>query len=321
MGPAVTTRAPDDLLPVFDLDLVLVTGKGGVGKTLVAASLAHAATRVGLRPLLITLGPAAALEVVLGAPVRSRPAPTLGAIRAMTVDPRETVADTISGLLRSRRLSRAVIGAPGLRGLLAAAPGVEELALWDALERALAERDDAIPRHRPIIVDLDATGHAKMFLDLPGTLSGLADHGPLAPLVARARARLHAPGTGVCLVTRPAPLVVEETLDLYHDLVDRELLVAGLVVNLAPGAPPVPAALVPRLDELADLAQRRGDVEIERDVAVARAQLARHRDATAALGELKEQIQAPVVELPWLDDPTGLAALTRLGGLLTGGAR
>ncbi len=238
----------------------------------------------------------------------------------MAADPRAAVADTVAGVLGSRRLARAVIRAPGLRELLAAAPGVEELALWDALDRALIARDGGLPLNRPVIVDLDATGHAQMFLDLPGTLAGLAARGPLAPLVARARDRLHAASTGICLVARPAPLVVEETVALYHDLVDRELLVAGLVVNDAPGPVPVPPEHAPALDELAALAAARGDVEIERDVDVARARLARHHRAMAARDELQRVVGAPLVELPWLDEPTGAMALDRLGRRLTGAA-
>ena len=117
------TMGNDDLLPVFDLDLVLVTGKGGVGKTLVSAALAVEAARMGMRPLLVQLGSPAPLEALFGVLVGPRPTFVGSGVSALTLDVDLALVEYFEAHLPAPRLARALAGNSVLRSLFRAAPG------------------------------------------------------------------------------------------------------------------------------------------------------------------------------------------------------
>ena len=300
---------------LLDLDLVLVTGKGGVGKTFVAAALAHEAARVGGRPLLVSLGPKAPLELLFGARLGPAPGPLAGGIDGVVLDPEATVPRALAAVLGSQRLAAAAFRNRALRSFLDAAPGVAELAAWTRIEDFVAAREFGLRRHQPVIVDMDASGHAAMMLEVPSILGPFAGRGPLEPLVGAVAARLAAPSTGALLVAAPAPLVVEETLALYDDLVGRlGVFVAGAAINRMPDRP-LPGLLQRRLDEIEPaLVAARADLAA--DVWFARRQLARFEAQVHAARTLAASLDAPVALLPDLADPAGRTALARAGRAL-----
>ncbi len=311
----------DDLLPVFDLDLVFVTGKGGVGKSLVSAAIASEAARVGLRPLLVQLGSRTSMEAIFGTRLAAQPTFVGSGVTALSLDPNTALVEYLEAHLPAPRLARLLARSAGLRWLFRAAPGVPELVSLDRLARFLDEREPGRARWRPIIVDLDASGHARMFFDLPRVLGRFAAGGPLEPVVGRVRAMLEAPGTGVCLVGLGTPLAGRETQELYRVLVDQyEMLVAGLVINDLI-QPPLPGIVDRDLDQLDQWAASTGAREVELDVDYGRRVRRRYEASRRAVAELRAAVAAPCVEFPRLEHPTGAAALRRLAPLLTGGAR
>jgi anion-transporting ArsA/GET3 family ATPase len=315
------TNDPDDLLPVFDLDLVLVTGKGGVGKSLVAAGLAYEAARMGLRPLLVKPGSSASLEAMFSTLVGTRPTFVGSGVSAMGLDVDEALVEYLEAHLPAPRLARLLAGNSVLRSLFRAAPGVAELVSLDRLAALLEEREPGRPRWRPIIVDLDASGHARMFLDLPQVLDTFVAGGPMEGVVERAREMLGAAGTGVCLVGKASPLAAQETIELYRALVEEhQLLVAGLVVN-GVARPPLPGVDPSQIDALEIHARDHDAREILHDVAFARRALARYAHSQDAIARLRKAVDAPCIEVPALEIPLGRAAMARVGPLLSGAGR
>jgi len=300
---------------LFDLDLVLVTGKGGVGKSLVSVALAEAAARVGARPLVVSLGPTAALETLFDAPVGPAPAGVGGGVEAVALTSEQTVPAALARVLGSERLAQIAHRNRALRSFFDAAPGVVELAAWAAIERLVGLREFGLRRYQPVIVDMDASGHAAMMLEVPDLLAPFARTGALARLVEATRARLSAPSTGALLVATPAPLVVEETLDLYDELVGaRDLLVAAVVLNRVPG-PPLPglgpaqlAALAPALLAAAP--------DLAADLSFAHREQARYRAVVEAACGLARSVDAPVACVPEIPMPAGRAALLAAGRAL-----
>jgi arsenite-transporting ATPase len=259
-----------------------VGGKGGVGKTTVAAALAVSLADAGERVLVLSVDPAHSLGDALGVELgaEAAPVPEAPGVEALEVDPareqerflaehREALARVVE---RGTYLERPDVGAL----LDLAIPGMDELS---AMLRLISLADEA-PRRR-VVVDTAPTGHTLRLLDLPRLASGWisaleameAKHRQVAAALAGAyredeaarhlaslRARverldtlLRDPAhTRFLLVTTPEPVVRGETARYLEALRERGIPLGGVVVNRAvegaePPAPGVPAAYVPPL--------------------------------------------------------------------------
>lgn len=300
---------------LLDLDLVLVTGKGGVGKTFLAAAFAHEAARVGARPLLVSLGPSAPFELLFGVRLGPEPVGLGDGIEGVALDPEHTVPRALATILGSERMARAAHRNRALRSFLDAAPGVPELAAWAAIEGFVTQREFGLRRFHPVVVDMDASGHAAMMLDVPAVLRPFAGRGPLDALVGAVERRLAAASTGALLVSLPAPLVVEETLSLYDALVGRlGILVAATVINRMP-EPPLPAVAPARLDALAEHGAAR-DRAIAADLWYAHRELRRFASQVEAARSLAAAVDAPTATVPEVADPQARTSLARAGRAL-----
>ncbi len=135
-------------------------------------------------------------------------------VHAMNVDVREALVDYLTEHVRVRGIARRILGNRALGRFFDAAPAVAEIATLNKLRAlSLAERGGR-PLWRPILVDLDATGHALMFLEMPRVFDAIARSGPLRRLLDSVVALLGDPATTVLhLVTLPGELPVQETIE------------------------------------------------------------------------------------------------------------
>ncbi|MEO0322054.1 MAG: ArsA-related P-loop ATPase [Myxococcota bacterium] len=289
----------------------LFTGKGGVGKTTLVAATALAAAEEGQRPLVVELGHRASLRTVFGVPVGHAPTAVGAGVHACNVDFDEALLDYVVDHVRFRPLARRLSEQSTLQRFFRAAPAVAEIVTLRRLERLAEETHRGTPRWDPLLVDLDATGHALMFLALPEVFEGLAREGPLRAALDRFGALLSDARTRLHLVTLPAPLPTQETLELHATLAARSghatVPLGALLVNRMP---PRPLGEV-RRESLAALGPA-----FDADVALAKRAFARFDEARACVARLEEALPLPTVVLP--DDrdlrrtPT-LAAITALG--------
>jgi len=294
-----------DLLEFFaTARLVVVAGKGGVGKTTVTAALASSAAGAGLRVLVIEVegksGLAALLggggelgydEVVLAA--GQGPGGT-GQIRARTVTPARALSDYFEdhGLRRlSHRLSRT-----GVLDIVAtAAPGIDDILVLGKVKQL-----ERLGGADLIVLDAPAAGHAITFLQSANGLLDAVNVGPIHTQAQDVVDMLSDPErTQVVLVTLPEETPVNELVDTAFALEDRVGVSLGPVVvnGLYPeldGLDVDPAATASALgaevaaDDLdamaAAAAFRRDRVELQRE------QLAR----------LADRLPLPQVRLPFL---------------------
>lgn len=295
------TTAPQSLL---DYRLVIVTGKGGVGKTTVACWLAEAARQAGKRVLLAETAPvesvAARFErdpAPLGYPGRTlRPG-----LEALRIDPHDALADYVRlqtglGLVTDR-----ILGSEMFRQLLDAAPGWRELILLGKLWHAEQKGDDqGRPVHDLIVVDAPATGHGLTFLDVPRVARQAVRAGPLARHAGWVEDLVHDRERTLLLpVTLPEELPVRETIELVERARgDIDIGVDRVIVNRCP-APPA-------LEVRTALASAGGEFAPERlpktegllallDHALARGDLAARQRRAVGLG-----CGLPLVDLPTL---------------------
>jgi anion-transporting ArsA/GET3 family ATPase len=283
--PSRAVRPP--LKPV-----VLVTGKGGVGKTTVAAGLAEAARKRDGRAMLIEFGDGESGRRVLGRNTK---------VVHRIVDPKIAMEQAVGDLLGSTLLAKVFLGNFAVRPMLRAAPAIRELAM---LERVRAYADEMPPGTR-VVVDMPATGHGLTWLRLPVQMRDMFASGPIHDLAVRVIDRIGSPEKcSVVVVTLPERLVLTETVELCHALDhDVKLPAARLVVNRLP-AEMAPAAF----DEARALVTRGGpEAPAARELLrVIEARAEARKDALEILAKAMKRgdvTNEPVLYGELLDDP------------------
>ena len=204
--------------------IVLVTGKGGVGKTTIAAGLAAAAAKRDGKAVLVEFGDGDSGKRVLAGARRS-------GVMHEVVEPRTALEKSVGRLLGSRMLAKVFIGNFAVRRMLRAAPALRELAMLDAVGR-IADK----AKGRRVVVDMPATGHGLAWLRLPMQMRDLFGSGGLYELSERLVHRLVAPrACSVVVVTLAERMVLQETLELCSAL-EKEVGMppSRLVVNRFP---------------------------------------------------------------------------------------
>lgn len=313
------TQSPNVRSPaagLLDRRLLLFTGKGGVGKSTVVAALAVEAARRGHRPLIVELGHRASMQAIFAVPqIGHEPIPVTadGKVSAANLDLDEAIVDYVVEQVKIRRVARTITGNRILQNLLRAAPAVREIALLNKLRLFEREQSHGRPTWGPILVDLDATGHALMLLDMPQILGNLLSGGPLRGLVDVLTGLFTDPSrTLLNLVTLPAEIPVQETLELHQRLAHSKGIQLGAVfVNQVPPLPLDPE-LRPLLPELAALAARANLDELAGDLDLAALALDEHARVDELIATLHHALRLPLALLPRID-PQDPAALQRLG--------
>jgi len=208
------------------------TGKGGVGKSTVLGALATVAARNGKKPLIVELGAHTSSSHLFGGPeVGYDPSEVAAGVFATRVQFEPALVDYITSRLKLRLVATLVTRNKSLRRLFMAAPGVDEIVTLHRV--AQLARDD---RWDPILVDLESTGHALMFFDLPSVLEVFLKDGPLRQVLDSATDLVRDESRcAIHIVTVPEPLAVNETVQLYRGLRNREDLHLGnLFINRIP---------------------------------------------------------------------------------------
>jgi anion-transporting ArsA/GET3 family ATPase len=293
----------------------VVTGKGGVGKTTVAAALGLVASRRGLRTIVAEV----ARRDDVSRAFKSNAGPASGTreggegiheeelapgLHHVSIDPEEAMELYLADQLASRALADVLTSSRTFTYLAAATPGMRELLtvgkVWE-----LAQEDRRTPGARPydlVVLDAPATGHGVAVLTAPRTFAQAARVGRIARQGRTIDAMLSDPArTGVVVVARPEEMPVSETLTLQA-AVHREVgLDVGLVV--ANGVLPqrFSADEVRRLEAAAD----------GPEVRAARHAHARARAQRVQLRRLRRGARAPVATLPFVFDGDILASLAR----------
>lgn len=220
------------LRDLTDFRLIVVTGKGGTGKTVVSCELAEAARRAGQRVLLIETAATESIASLFENPPRPlgykgrelRPG-----LHALHIDPHEALADYARVQIGLGALTDRVLRAETFQQLLEAAPGWRELIILGKIWH-LEQKTDASgkPLYDLLIVDAPATGHGLTFLDVPRVVQGAIRGGPLARHASWVEALIHDRERTLLLpVTLPEDLPVLET----KELIDRAQSELGIGVD------------------------------------------------------------------------------------------
>ncbi len=305
----------DVLEDLLDRRLLIVTGKGGTGKTTVSVSLALLAARRGLNTVLIEVSDENASTPLLEDRPGSIPdgngrdpvpvAPNLSLFR---VDPREALSEYLELQLYVRPVIKAVTRSPVFRRLLDAAPGWRDLITLGKLWHLESRIDGKRPVWDLLVVDAPATGHGLSFLSVPRVVIETVRMGPLRRHTDWVQALLTDPRRTLVLpVTVGEELPVRETLELCTRVRELGLVTGPLLANAVEPEP-----------DLVDVNSVLGwlNTDPERCVGGLSFEVLRrcldHASRRAALQrlflrELREQSKCPVIELPFV--PGGVRGL------------
>ncbi|MCO4762129.1 MAG: ArsA family ATPase [Myxococcales bacterium] len=316
----MTNRPTAPLLPsLFARRFVIISGKGGVGKSTISSALALAAARAGLRTCVLQLHTRDAIGRHFGSeqigydPVPLVPGlPLFGA----NLEPKQALREYGLMKLRFRALHRIVFENDVMRRLLRMIPGMNETFL---LGKAwFMEEKEVDTQGRPLwdllVVDAPSTGHGVSLFRLPEVLLQTVPVGPMAEDARRMRAMLTDPKrTSFNIVTLPQELPVNEAIDLSRQARESVGVPTGyLIANcvLPDLLPPIAPATLSRLARAANSTAVRGVVASTDHYLHWRGQ------QQAELQRLRQAAKLPVVELPHLLKPLDRQGIEHLSSLL-----
>jgi anion-transporting ArsA/GET3 family ATPase len=288
---------------LLDKRLIVVTGKGGVGKSTVALALGLKAAERGRRTIVAEV---ASQERMSHAFHRGNVGFTETELRpnlyGISIDPDEAMREYVLLALKVKAMRDLLFRSKLFTYLAAATPGLKELVtIGKVWELALDERK--IKSGKPydlVILDAPATGHGVGFLQTPRTFANVARVGPIATQAETLHRFLtNHRKTGVAIVALPEEMPVNETAMLERDLT-RTVGVAVDHIYLN--------GLYPERFNAADdevLESNHGELAGPANDAVAAALAVRRRSAAQReqLGRLKDMTRAPVTTLPFLFEP------------------
>lgn len=281
-------------------NVLIVAGKGGVGKTTVGACLGVAAARAGFDALLIELEGFSHLAPTLQvgslgyeprvvkhhAPVTETG--SRGRLRAMQLRPEDALTDYLNRSGMGPLINR-VSRAGAVEVVTAAAPGIRDLVTLGKIRQmeqaAVADL---------IVVDAPASGHAITFLTCAAAMAASSSSGPIREQADQVLAMLgDDTRCQVLLVTLPEETPVSETVETAFAIEDRVGLKLGpVVIN----------SVWPAIE---GLDRRLADVERDTDVdpallAAARFRLDRQADQRDQIERLAQELPLPQIRLPHL---------------------
>src|SRR4051794_3205149 len=302
---------------LLERSLVYVTGKGGVGKTTVAAAIGLAGAARGRRTIVCEVAHQDRVSRAFAREgVREEEEVRLeDNLWAITIDPEQALREWLAGQLGGGAPARLLARSHAFQYFVAAAPGAKELiTIGKCWELAQHERWDRrnTRNYDLVVVDAPASGHGLAMLNTPRTFGEIARVGPIRRQAARIREMLaDTQRTGYVAVAIPEEMPVNETLELEEQL--PATVGAPLDAIVVNGLYPerFTRAETERLHEAAAASRE------PRSAAALRAALAeyeRARTQRSHLRRLRREATAPVLTLPFLFEPrVGLDQWRRLG--------
>jgi arsenite-transporting ATPase len=195
--------------------LILVTGKGGVGKSTCAAAIAMAAAERGKKALLLEFAAHSAFSSLFGLMnLTHQPQEIFTNVYAANLTMEECLREYFTSQLKIKRLVNLALGNKVLARFWRALPSISEVMILYKLTKLEEEEVQGRPQWDVIIVDLPATGHALTMLGMPQSLKRIFPVGPVASQV-REIAQLLSDDrkTALTVVTLPEELPVNETVE------------------------------------------------------------------------------------------------------------
>ncbi|MEV5441337.1 ArsA-related P-loop ATPase [Streptomyces sp. NPDC052644] len=312
--------------------LQVVSGKGGTGKTTVAAALALALATEGSRTLLVEVEGRQGIAQLFGTrplPYEERKiavAPGGGEVYALAIDAEQALLDYLQMFYKLGAAGRALKKLGAVDFATTIAPGVRDVLLTGKACEAVRRKDRSgrfVYDH--VVMDAPPTGRVTRFLNVNDEVAGLARMGPVHHQAQAVMRVIKSPETAVHLVTLLEEMPVQETADGIAELRAAELPVGNVLVNMVrPRLLDEDAVRAAAGDRRADVARALAAAGVDgadRLVDPLLSQAAEHARRVELEREQREalaKLQVPTYELPLLGGGVDLAGLYRLARELRG---
>jgi len=305
-----------------------VTGKGGTGKSTVAAALALTLASGGRKVLLVEVEGRQGIAQLFDVPplpykeLKIAIAEHGGHVNALAIDIEAAFLEYLDMFYNLGIAGRAMRRIGAIEFATTIAPGLRDVLLTGKIKESVIRVDkDKLPVYDAIVVDAPPTGRIARFLDVTRAVSDLAKGGPVYSQAEGVVKILHSDQTAIHLVTLLEALPMQETMEAIDELQELGLPIGSVIVNRN-----IEAYLEP--DDLAKAAE--GDVDADAVRAGLAAAGIKLRDADfaglltetiqhatritarAASAEQLEQLQVPRLELPTIADGVDLGSLYEL---------
>jgi len=314
----VTRRA--DLWPAR---LHVVTGKGGSGKTTVAAALALALAAGGRRTLLVEVEGRQGIAQLFGSPPlpyeerRIAAAAGGGEVRVLAIDAEEALLEYLEMFYRLGTAGRALRRLGAIDFATTIAPGLRDVLLTGKVKEATTRTRNGHRVYDAVVLDAPPTGRIGRFLNVTAETAKLTKVGPIKTQSDGVAALLRSPITAVHVVTLLEEMPVQETVDAIEELGRLRIPVGHVIVNEAQ-EPLLAAATVTQ----AELRRGLGAAGLPTDRATVaglhaevKAHLTRQELEDSLRGDLAE-LGRPIIELPLLPGGVDREGLDTLAAAL-----
>ena len=308
--------------------LHFVTGKGGTGKSTVAAALALTLASGGRKVLIVEVEGRQGIAQLFDVPplpykeLKIATAEHGGQVNALAIDIEAAFLEYLD-MFYNLGLAGRVMGRIGaIEFATTIAPGLRDVLLTGKIkESVIRVGKDKLPVYDAVIVDAPPTGRIARFLDVTRAVSDLAKGGPVYSQAEGVVKILHSDQTAIHLVTLLEALPMQETMEAIDELQGLGLPIGSVIVNRN-----IAAYLEP--DDLAKAAE--GDVDadaVRSGLAAAGIKLhdadfaglltetiqhATRMTARAATAEQLDELNVPRLELPTIADGVDLGSLYEL---------
>ena len=201
-----------DVRKLLNSRLILVTGKGGTGKTTVSASLGRLLADRGERTVVAevdTFRPA--LTPMLGKKPTYEPLVVAPNLHICNISWRDALVEWLRAHVPGQRVVRKILDNKLVQTFLDATPGLRETVILSRVVTLLETYDR-------VVVDMPASGHAISLLGVPNVAIGLMRGGPIRERAEVILRHLSAASTALVIVGLPEEMVVNETVELWERL-------------------------------------------------------------------------------------------------------
>lgn len=313
--------------------LHFVTGKGGTGKSTIAAALALTLAAGGRKVLLVEVEGRQGIAQLFDVPplpyqeLKIATAERGGQVNALAVDIEAAFLEYLDMFYNLGIAGRAMRRIGAIEFATTIAPGLRDVLLTGKIKETVIRMNKGAktPVYDAIVVDAPPTGRIARFLDVTKAVSDLAKGGPVHSQAEGVVKLLHSDQTAIHLVTLLEALPVQETLEAIEELAEMELPIGSVIVNRN-----IPAYL--DNDDLAKAAEGVVDADAVRaglatagieledaDFAGLLTETIEHATRISARSETAQQLeslQVPRLELPTISDGVDLGSLYELSEVL-----
>jgi anion-transporting ArsA/GET3 family ATPase len=223
--------------------LHVVTGKGGTGKTTVAAAMALAVAERDKRVLLVEVEGRQGLAQLFDVPPlpyverRIAQGPGGGDVYALAVDAEAALLEYLDMYYHLGRAGKALEKVGAIDFVTTIAPGLRDVLLTGKVYEATRRKSHGRLAYDAVVLDAPPTGRIARFLNVNHEVAGLAKVGPIRNQADAIMGMLRSDVTRIHLVTLLEEMPVQETLDAVEQLEKLDLRIGSIVVNMVRNSP------------------------------------------------------------------------------------